>query len=187
MQEIRELIQELGRDHTVILSSHILTEISAVCDTIIIISNGRIVASDTIENLTASTDGCRIITLDIRGDIQSVTKALATLENVVNTTVTHGLGGCVHVIIETPANTDMRENVFRLFAQNDLPILDMSTNDVSLEDVFLRLTSSDAPLVTDEMEECDDEQDEMEDTIDDTTDAEDSDEDDYTPLFGPKN
>ena len=204
--EIRDLIKELGKDHTVILSSHILSEISAVCDTILIISHGKIVAADTIENLTASTDGCRIITLDVRGDMAAVTGALADLSEAVNTTVTYGLGGCVHVTIETPANIDMREDVFRLFASHDIPILDMSTNDVSLEDVFLRLTADSIPLpaeedvvdeVTDSMDAPEEEAEEEaeEESVEESPyyelpkkkkNKKQAEDDDYTPLFGGK-
>lgn len=200
--EIRDLIKELGKDHTVILSSHILSEISAVCDTILIISHGKIVAADTIENLTASTDGCRIITLDVRGDVAAVTGALADLSEAVNTTVTYGLGGCVHVTIETPANIDMREDVFRLFASHDIPILDMSTNDVSLEDVFLRLTADSISLPAEEdvVDEVTDSMDAPEEEAEEESVEESpyyelpkkkknkkqAEDDDYTPLFGGK-
>lgn len=138
--EIRELIKELGREHTVILSSHILQEISAVCDHIIIISHGRIAANDSIANLTASADGHRILTMDVRGELPAVTDALAALHGALRTTVSYGLGGCVRATVEMPAECDLREEVFRLFAARDLPIVEMTSNDVSLEDVFLRLT-----------------------------------------------
>ena len=108
--EIRDLIKELGEDHTVILSSHILTEISAVCDTIIIISHGRIVASDTIENLTASADGSRLVTMDIRGSIEAVQNALTGMKGAIRTNVTHGMNGCVRAVVETPSDKDLRED-----------------------------------------------------------------------------
>ena len=204
--EIRDLIKELGAEHTVILSSHILSEISAVCDTILIISHGRIVASDTIENLTASTDGRRIISVDVRGDMDAVTNALETLQNAVNTTVSHGLYGCIHATVESPANTDLREDVFRLFSRLDIPVLSMSTNDMNLEDVFLRLTSdpvssqTEALPETPSMEEIPYDADEgpVEDEAEDSPYYEDTlppkkkkskktdDDDDYTPLFGGK-
>jgi len=204
--EIRDLIKELGETHTVILSSHILSEISAVCDTIIIISHGRIVASDSIENLTASADGRRLITLDIRGGIDQVQTALADLTDAVSTSVTYGLGGCVRAVVETPADSDLREELFRLFARYDLPIVEMTSNDVSLEDVFLRLTE-DVPETDDDIPGIRD-ADEAEDAeaADDAEEAEedsdspyydepaeksskkksDDDGDDYTPLFGGK-
>ncbi|MGM9652408.1 MAG: ABC transporter ATP-binding protein [Eubacteriales bacterium] len=196
--EIRELIKALGQEHTVILSSHILSEISAVCDYIIIISHGRIVASDTIEHLTASVDGHRIITLDVRGELSAVTDALAELQGAVNTSVSYGLGGCVRVSIETPSERDMREEVFRLFAAKDLPIVEMSTNDASLEDVFLRLTEESAPTPDGETpseDGTDGKDDSGEDAADadspyygddDNSDSKETPQDDYKPLFGGK-
>ena len=196
--EIRELIKALGQEHTVILSSHILSEISAVCDYIIIISHGRIVASDTIEHLTASVDGHRIITLDVRGELSAVTDALAELQGAVNTSVSYGLGGCVRVSIETPSERDMREEVFRLFAAKDLPIVEMSTSGAALGDVFLRLTEESAPTPggeTPSEDGTDGEVDSGEDAADadspyygddDNSDNKETPQDDYKPLFGGK-
>lgn len=204
--EIRDLIKELGTEHTVILSSHILSEISAVCDTILIISHGRIVAADTIENLTASTDGRRIISLDVRGDMDAVTEALQSLQEAVNTTVSHGLYGCIHVTVESPANTDLREDVFRLFSRLDIPILSMSTNDVNLEDVFLRLTTESVSTQTEPEADVADAEEIAPDSVDEPIEEAPDDspyyeetppakkkrskktdeDDDYTPLFGGK-
>lgn len=204
--EIRDLIKELGTEHTVILSSHILSEISAVCDTILIISHGRIVAADTIENLTASTDGRRIISLDVRGDMDAVTEALQSLQEAVNTTVSHGLYGSIHVTVESPANTDLREDVFRLFSRLDIPILSMSTNDVNLEDVFLRLTTESASTQTESEADVPDAEEIEPDSVDEPIEEAPDDspyyeetppakkkrikktdeDDDYTPLFGGK-
>ncbi len=150
--EIRDLIRELGEEHTVILSSHILSEISAVCDYLIVISHGEIVASDTISNLTASADGHRMITFDVRGELGAVKKALASLTDALAVHTAHGLGGCVHAQVETAAEVDLREDIFRLFASLDFPIVEMVTNDVSLEDVFLRLTAEKIPEATDDGE-----------------------------------
>ncbi len=201
--EIRALIRELGENHTVILSSHILTEISAVCDYLIIISHGQIVASDTIAHLTASAEGRRIITLDVRGDTTAVSDAIAALSGAIHTTVTHGLGGCARVTVETEADTDLRDDIFRIFARLDMPIVEMSTNDISLEDVFLRLTEdtpeiesepADVPGITAALEAAaEDDTDGNDDGNDDDTDGGspyyDPDKkkksaDDYKPLFG---
>ncbi len=207
--EIRDLIKELGETHTVILSSHILSEISAVCDTIIIISHGRVVASDTIENLTASTDGRRLITLDIRGTLENVQNALVEVTEAVSTSATYGMGGCVRAVVETPAGQDMRDDLFRLFAKYDMPIIEMNSNDVSLEDVFLRLTedkpetdeedipgirTAEEAINEEEPDTSAEEEDEDSPYYDqpkeakkvkaDKKDEEDS--DDYKPLFGGK-
>ncbi len=151
--EIRQLIRELGEDHTVILSSHILSEISAVCDYLIIISHGEIVASDTIENLTASADGHRMTVFDVRGDLDAVQATLSSLTGAIASQASYGLGGCVRVQVETAADTDLREDIFRLFAKADLPIVEMNTNDVNLEDVFLRLTAEPTPTAGSDAED----------------------------------
>ena len=186
--EIRELIKELGQEHTVILSSHILSEISAVCDRIIIISHGKIAARDTIENLTASKEGGRILSLDIRGDMQKVCSVIESLKDTVSTSVTHGLSGCIHATVETASGVDIREDVFRLFAKHDLPIIQMNSNDVSLEDVFLRLTSDNAVSSYDSTSRV-----APQDSADAPSGEGDSDtvrnetttdDDDYKPLFG---
>ena len=186
--EIRDLIKELGEEHTVILSSHILSEISAVCDYIIIISHGNIVASDTIENLTASVDGRRLVTMDIRGSMDKVEAALAVLTDAVSTSVTYGLGGCVRAVVETPADRDLREELFRLFAKYDLPIIEMNTNDISLEDVFLRLTEDKPAAEEDipgmrESAEPDDEEDIGEDVDEEDKDDEDEEDDEASPYY----
>ncbi len=195
--EIRALIRELGENHTVILSSHILTEISAVCDYLIIISHGKIVASDTIAHLTASAEGRRIITLDVRGDTTAVSDAIATLNGAVHTTVTHGLGGCARVTVETEADADLRDDIFRIFARLDMPIVEMSTNDISLEDVFLRLTEDVPETDTDETEipgiaaaldaaEDTDDDDDGDDSPYYDPDKKKKAADDYKPLFGDR-
>ncbi len=193
--EIRQLIRELSEDHTVILSSHILSEISAVCDYLIIIAHGEIVASDTVANLTASADGHRMITFDVRGDLGAVQEALASLAGAINTQAAYGLGGCVRVQVETAADVDLREDIFRLFAKADLPIVEMNTNDVSLEDVFLRLTAettdetdddSDSDSDCDEAEEEDvTEEDGAEEETEEDTPSEDDDDED-SPYYTPQ-
>lgn len=193
--EIRDLIKELSKDHTVILSSHILTEVSAVCDSVIIIAHGHIVAQDTLANLTASADGQRLITVDARGDIQKISAMLQKLPNHPRTSVTYGLGGCVRVTIETPHSVDMREDVFRLFASHDIPIIEMTTNDITLEDVFLRLTDESLFTVESAEEvtetESEDSSAEAKELSDDSPNdaAEESEEDDspyYIPEKKPK-
>jgi len=214
--EIRELIRELGRDHTVILSSHILSEISAVCDHIIIISCGHVVASDTVENLTASADGQRQITAEIRATVPQAEAVLAQLQGAIACSVTSGLGGCARAVITEASDTDLRDDIFRLFAANDLPIISMNTNDVTLEDVFLRLTDPAAveamfmPAAEENPEDEDDGSDEGEEETEEIPDAEeeadtaeeedspyyepakkqkkkaDSEDEEYRPLFGKK-
>ena len=142
--EIRELIRRLGRDHTVILSSHILTEISAVCDYVIIIAHGRIVASDTLENLTKRYEGKNYIDLTVRGDEASVRRAVESIPGVEEVTVDPKPLGQLHVRIAADSSADIREDVFFRFADARMPILSMEYEEVTLEKVFLELTGEKA-------------------------------------------
>ena len=139
--EIRDLIRELGQNHTVILSSHILTEISAVCDYVIIIAGGKIVASDTIENLTKLNEGKSYIDLDVRGSAESVEAAAGVLEGVAKLEVTPGEDK-THLRLEVEGKDDIRDHVFFTFADRRLPIIAMQYEEVTLEKVFLALTES---------------------------------------------
>lgn len=137
--EIRDLIRELGRDHTVILSSHILTEISAVCDYVIIIAEGKIVASDTIENLTKLNEGKSYIDLDVRGSVDAVEAVAGKLSGVASWKTTAGEGK-THLRLEVEGKDDIRDSVFFTFAERRLPIIAMQYEEVTLEKVFLQLT-----------------------------------------------
>ncbi len=148
--EIRELIKELGQNHTVILSSHILTEISAVCDYVIIIAGGKIVASDTIENLTKLSEGKSYIDMDVRGTLEAVEKTAAKLESVAHKDVTAG-EGLTHLRLEVAGKDDIRDQVFFAFADARLPIVSMKYEEITLEKVFLSLTNT-KPVTTEMVE-----------------------------------
>lgn len=137
--EIRELIKELGRESTVILSSHILTEIAEVCDYVIIISRGRVVASDTLENLTKKYEGKNYVDITVRGDEDRVRKLVSSIEGVLSVE-TDTSDGKVHAKIGTDSSRDIREELFFRFADAKLPILSMNYEEVTLEKVFLELT-----------------------------------------------
>ena len=139
--EIRDLIRELGQNHTVILSSHILTEISAVCDYVIIIAAGEIVASDTIENLTKLNEGKSYIDMDVRGSAEAVEAAAGTLQGVAHMEVRPG-ENATHLRLEVEGKEDIRDHVFFTFAERRLPIIAMQYEEVTLEKVFLALTES---------------------------------------------
>ena len=169
--EIRELIRELGDGHTVILSSHILTEISEVCDYAVIISDGRIVASDTIDNLTTMFNGSTYVDIDVRATVNAAERVISTLENVTSFEVTQKGAGVVHARIESNKDCDVRDELFFAFAEQKLPIITMAFEEVSLEKVFLSLTGEKDSKVTPVK------------NTKNTVPAE-ADEDDYTPIFG---
>lgn len=140
--EIRELIRDLGREHTVVLSSHILPEISATCRRILIINKGGIVASDTPENLSRRMSGSTRLHLLVKAAPESAKAALEKISCLKNlTSSTAGEEGLCEVVVEAEDNNDIRESVFRAMAGADLPILQMRPMDLSLEDIFLNLTT----------------------------------------------
>jgi ABC-2 type transport system ATP-binding protein len=138
--EIRELIRHLGEKHTVILSSHILTEISAVCDHVFIISKGKLVASDSTENLVSLMSGAQEIELVLRSggeEAQSLLESVAEIERV---ELSSGQEDESNLLVHAAKGADVRETVFSLLAQNQIPVLEMHTVIKSLEDVFLEIT-----------------------------------------------
>jgi len=143
--EIRELIKKLGEKHTVILSSHILSEISAVCDHIFIISKGKLVASDSTENLTLMMSGVQEIELLVKAEEEAAKEALRTISQVQKYHMTKGNEeGTVKILLSAEKGVDIREAVFFAFADAKLPILEMKAEGKSLEEIFLELTSQKA-------------------------------------------
>ncbi|MCD7744452.1 MAG: ABC transporter ATP-binding protein [Lachnospiraceae bacterium] len=139
--EIRELIKSLGKKHTVILSSHILSEISAICDHIMIIAHGKLVASDTPENLMNLMRGSGSLELTIRAKVADVRRMFSALPGVNSLDVKDSQeAGACDVVINTDADNDLREMIFYLCAQEKKAILRMQHTHVSLEEVFLELT-----------------------------------------------
>ena len=141
--EIRELIRELGREHTLVLSSHILSEVQAVCDHIMIISRGHLVASDTPENLTTLFAGTITIKLEVLGGEDAVRSVLRAVEGV-NVAAIEAAEGTTRCELTQTAEGDVRAAIFNAFAEAKLPILEMTRVRASLEDVFLELTSGEA-------------------------------------------
>ncbi len=142
--EIRELIRELGKEHTLVLSSHILSEVQAVCDSIMIISKGHLVASDTPERLTALLAGTESLKLEIKGGEKEIRAILKNVNGIEEVKFTNKGEETSLLEIKAQENTDIREMLFHAFAQADLPILEMARTRVTLEDVFLELTQSEA-------------------------------------------
>lgn len=136
--EIRDLIKKLGEKHTVILSSHILTEISAVCDHVFIISKGKLVATDSTENLLDQMSGAQEIELTVRSEADRAKALLEEIEYVDHADLKDAKEGSI--LIRAKSGNDIREEVFQLMAENHIPVLEMRTVTKSLEDVFLQIT-----------------------------------------------
>ena len=146
INEIRELIKGLKKKHTVILSSHILSEVSAICDYVLIISHGKLVASDTPENLGKLAAGSNNLNLLVKGQKDTIRAALESVGSVKEVTVKKDTKsteeGVYSVTVGTEENTDVREKVFYSMVNADCPILEMQSKKISLEEIFLELTES---------------------------------------------
>ncbi len=141
--EIRDLIKSLGKKHTVILSSHILSEVSAVCDYVLIIDHGKLVASDSPENLSKVMSGTNSLELTIKGEQQEIRNALALVENIEDLIYHDSIvEGACDFSVKIRGNQDVRENIFFALAEAKCPILKMQPSNMSLEEVFLKLTDS---------------------------------------------
>lgn len=142
--EIRDLIKSLKEKHTVILSSHILSEVSAVCDYVLIISHGKLVASDTPENLGKLAEGSNTLNLIVKGEKDKICTALGQIEGVKNVTAADAKEEHAwNINVSTNEDRDVREEVFFKMADAKCPILEMQSRKVSLEEIFLELTEDD--------------------------------------------
>lgn len=139
--DIRNLVRELGKKHTIILSSHILSEVSAVCDRVLIISKGKIIASGKPEELSAKLNSTNKLQLRIKGPKTTLVQILCDLPDVASVKV---LGekeqGTVDLTVEAKKDKDVREQIFMLMSHSCYPILSMKGIDVNLEQIFLQLT-----------------------------------------------
>lgn len=158
--EMRELIKKLGEKHTVILSSHILSEVSAVCDHIMIISRGKLVASETTENLTKLMSGGDQLSLTIKGEENEIKAALIPMEGVSSVETVEVRAKEVDVTVAIEKGVDIREAVFFKLAEKRMPILSMSLSQKSLEDIFLELTGEDVCVEEVKLEEAVEEEEE---------------------------
>lgn len=138
--EIRELIRTLSKKHTVILSSHILAEVREVCDYILIISKGKLVASDTPENLELLRNGASSLELEVKAAPETVRAILSTIDDIDAMEMHSENENHTRVKLETKNGADIREAVFYAFAEEKCPLLEMKTAKASLEDIFMELT-----------------------------------------------
>lgn len=138
--EIRNLIRELGKEHTVILSSHILPEISAVCDYVIVISHGQIVAADTLENINRTFSETEIITVEGKGDPERMKECVSAVSGVTDVSVSETSLG-VKLDIGVAPGCDIREDVFNAFVKAGIPLVRLESDSLTLEDVFIRLVN----------------------------------------------
>ncbi len=138
--EVRNLIREIGRERTVLLSTHILSEAQQICDRILIINKGKIVAEDTPENLQASLAGAQRVQIILRGQADRAVEEISGLAGVQNVI----LQGEDKLEFQYDIQNDIRPNVVRAVIKAKLDMLEMRTASLSLEDIFLQLTKDDS-------------------------------------------
>ncbi len=142
--EIRSLIKKLGKNHTVILSSHILSEVQAVCDRIVVIDKGRLVANDTTENLSHSLSADHKLTVQIEGPQKEVKSLLEGIPQMVEVHVNRVVDKTVtEYSLDAREGADVRREVFKRMAERSYPILLMRSSELTLEEIFLKLTTGD--------------------------------------------
>lgn len=142
--EIRNLIKSLGESHTVILSSHILPEVQAVCERIIVINRGQVVADGTADRLAHELSSEHKLIARIEAPEREAIHAISAMENV-KEVVSYGEKeqGVIELAIEAEQDKDIRRNLFALLTRHGWPMLALKNTDLTLEDVFLQLTSTD--------------------------------------------
>ena len=192
--EIRDLIRRLGQTKTVILSSHILAEISAVCEHIMIISRGTLVANDTLENLEAIANKSNKLLISVRGELNKILEKLTSLDGVISAEGEEK-DGISTVRLELEKEGDYRDGIFFAMSENKTPILSMDYEETTLEDIFLAMTEDDVyPDENGNLPSIEEilsrrgktvEEDVTEDIEDETSDIEgpDNSDEEYTPLF----
>ena len=150
--EIRNVIRELGRSRTVILSTHILQEVTAICDRVAIINHGRVAALDTIENLSASfgEKGKYLVrAIGSRDEVRDILNSVAGMKYAGFVKVSEPK--TVDFMIEFDEGLDLRREVFEAFASGNVPLIGFRSMDLSLEEIFIKITN--APVPEDDAEE----------------------------------
>lgn len=145
IREFRGLIKGLGKKHTIIFSSHILSEVSAICDRVVVICNGEIVADTKISELSSAVTGKATLVMEAEGSVTAVTTTLNGVDGVNKITVERQTSSNTNVYnVSHEKSKDIRKSVFNAMAKNNLPILSMNEGGMSLEEAYLKLTSGNA-------------------------------------------
>jgi ABC-2 type transport system ATP-binding protein len=144
MNEVRQFIRDLGKDHTVILSSHILTEVSMICRRVIILNKGRIVAEDTTDNLARGVADTRRFILTVKGAASEAAGVLASISGILSfkpmDNAQQMTTGHCSFLVESAKDADVRVPLFHALATKGIPIIELRTVGLTLEDIFLQLT-----------------------------------------------
>ena len=139
IKEVRDLIKEIGQNHTVLLSTHILSEAQQICDRVLIINRGHIVAEDSPEHLRIRLSGSKKVTIKTHGEAEKALAVISKIDNIINP-VKYDQNT---LQFENPAENDLRTKVVRELIKNDIELKEIFSETVNLEEIFLQLTSGD--------------------------------------------
>lgn len=143
INEVRRLVQKLGEEHTVILSSHILAEVSMICNRVVILNKGRITAIDTIENLSRGLADTGQFLIKLKGSAQDAENVLKSVKGIINVEPMASMPNSADYcgfIVTNDNNTEVREVLFNALAKKGLPIIELTSIGMTLENIFLQLT-----------------------------------------------
>ncbi len=144
--EVRNLLRTLGKSHTVILSTHILQEVQAVCDRIVIINKGKIVADEKTENITRAVENNRRFNVKICGPQKEVLAMLRSKPGIISAELLSQRDGDAYsYVIESEVGVDIRKNLFYTLAEKNWPLIGMEALGMSLEDIFIAIVDQSAP------------------------------------------
>ena len=150
IRQVRQLIKDLGKRHTILLSTHILPEVEMTCNRVIIINKGRIVASDTPENLTKLLEGGGTVRVELRGDRAAIERELAALPGVKNIAVEQADSDFLRATVYAPPRNDVRVHIFEKAVENGWKVRELSRVRQTLEDVFVSITRVETPVKAEE-------------------------------------
>lgn len=151
--EIRDLIKDLAKDRTVILSTHIMQEVTAICNQVLIINKGKLLANDTPENLSDILQDRTVFDIVAKGDSVKIISAINGVDGVINASVQNVDGDNVSVVVECSKETDPEERIFYALSDARCPIVKMEKREMTLEQVFISITSKNIDTVTDSHKE----------------------------------
>jgi ABC-2 type transport system ATP-binding protein len=153
IRQVRELIKELGKQHTILLSTHILPEVEMTCNRVIIIHRGKILASDTPENLRKTLRSGGAVNVEMRAPVADVQSVLQALPGVASATVTADADGVVHAAVEAKADADPREEIYQAAVRSGWTLRELTRSRTTLEDIFVQVTSEEDEAEEDRREQ----------------------------------
>ena len=141
IRQVRDLIKELGKEHTIILSTHILPEVEMICSRVIIINKGKIAATDTPQNLMKRNKN-NLLKLEVKGNLNTIKDALQKIEAINTVSVFPTINKDIHKFsLEYSYNQDIREDVFNTIVESKATLREMRLEKISLEDIFVQITT----------------------------------------------